>query len=75
MPVTVLSAICECRKEAEEDMLGFITENIGTIIVSAVLLIIVFFVVRSMIVAKKKGKTTCGCGCENCAMRGSCHGK
>jgi hypothetical protein len=28
-----------------------------------------------MVVAKKKGKTTCGCGCANCAMNGTCHKK
>ena len=54
-------------------MLEFLSENLGTIIVAAVLLVIVFFVVRSMIVAKKRGKTTCGCGCANCAMNGTCH--
>ncbi|MCR5429244.1 MAG: FeoB-associated Cys-rich membrane protein [Lachnospiraceae bacterium] len=56
-------------------MFEFLSENLGTIIVSAVLLVIVFFVVRSMIVARKKGKTTCGCGCANCAMKGTCHKK
>ncbi len=56
-------------------MLGFLSANIGTIVVSVVLLVIVFLAVRSMIVAKKKGKSTCGCGCANCAMSGTCHKK
>ncbi len=55
-------------------MLHYLTANIGTIIVSIILLVIVGFVIRSLIVNKRKGKTTCGCGCANCPSAGICHG-
>jgi hypothetical protein len=31
--------------------------------------------VASMLKAKRKGKTSCTCGCANCAMSGQCHNK
>ena len=54
-------------------MLAWITENIGTILISAVLLLVVVLIIRKLIRDRKKGKTACGCGCANCAMSGSCH--
>ena len=54
-------------------MVEWLEANIGTIIVSIILVIIIFLVVYGMIKNKKKGKTTCGCGCANCAMSASCH--
>ena len=48
-------------------------ENLGTIIVVAILLVVVGAAVFSIIRSKRKGKSSCGCGCANCAMRGSCH--
>ncbi len=57
-------------------MISFIIENIGTIIVSLILVAIVSFAVASMIRDKKKGKScTCGGSCSGCAMSGRCHGK
>ena len=53
--------------------MGWFTENLGTIVVSLVLIAIVALIVGKMIRDKKKGKSSCGCGCANCAMRGSCH--
>ncbi len=59
-------------------MLNFIIDNIGSIIVSLVLVLIVFIAVRSMIKDKKSGKCSCGgscgsCGgCSGCAMSGAC---
>ena len=55
-------------------MINLITENIGTIIASLILLIIVALAVRSIVVNRKKGKTSCGCGCANCPSAGFCHG-
>ncbi|MBQ1440780.1 MAG: FeoB-associated Cys-rich membrane protein [Clostridia bacterium] len=55
-------------------MLNFFISNIGTIIVSLILLIIVGFAVRSLISNKKNGKSSCGCGCANCPSAGICHG-
>ncbi len=56
-------------------MIGFITENIGTIIVSLILIAVVFFAVRSMIRSKKKGQCSCGGNCGSCSMGCACHKK
>ena len=48
--------------------------NIGTILVGLVVLAVVALVIALMVREKKKGKSsTCGCGCESCAMAGKCH--
>lgn len=54
-------------------MLAWLTENIGTIVVSLILIAVVSLIVARMIKDKKQGKSSCGCGCENCAMHGKCH--
>lgn len=56
-------------------MLNFLAENYGTIIAALVVAGIVTASVITLIRNKKKGKSTCGCGCENCAMKGQCHSK
>ncbi len=56
-------------------MLTWITENMATIIISAVLLATLAAVIVGMVRSKKKGKSSCGCGCANCAMSGECHSK
>ena len=56
-------------------MLAWITENIGTILISDVLLLIVVLIIRKLVKDKKKGKSSCGCNCAHCAMSGSCHQK
>ncbi len=56
-------------------MLAWLTENIATIIICAVLLAVVSAIIVSMIKNKKKGKSSCGCGCANCPMSGSCNPK
>ena len=55
-------------------MVNFFISNMGTIIVSLILLVIVGFAVRSLISNKKNGKSSCGCGCANCPSAGICHG-
>ena len=56
-------------------MLAWISANIGTIIICAVLLIIVAAIIIGLVKDKKKGKSSCGCNCAHCAMAGSCHNK
>lgn len=56
-------------------MLEFLQQNWGTIVVVAVIAAIVCAVVVCRIRARKQGKSTCGCGCEQCAMSGMCHSK
>ena len=55
-------------------MIGWIMENISTIIVCAVLIAVVTAVICNMVKNKRRGQTSCGCGCDACAMKGSCHG-
>ena len=54
-------------------MSAWLTSNLGTIIVSLILAGIVAAIIANMIKKKKAGKSSCGCGCANCAMRGACH--
>lgn len=54
-------------------MLTWIMDNMATLIISAVLIIMVAAVVASMVRSKRKGKSSCGCGCSGCAMNDACH--
>ncbi len=55
--------------------MDFITQNLGTIIVLAVLLAVLALIVKKMVKNKREGKTSCGCGCEGCALKDKCHTK
>ncbi len=54
-------------------MISWISQNIVTIIICLVLALIVTLIIVGLVRDKKKGKSSCGCNCANCAMRGSCH--
>ena len=54
-------------------MLQWISTNIGTILISLLLLAAVALIIRSMMRDKKQGKSSCGAGCAHCAMHGQCH--
>lgn len=56
-------------------MLAWITNNIWTIIICAVLIAVVTAIIVSMVKKKKQGKSVvCNCGnCKSCPMSGSCH--
>lgn len=54
-------------------MLTWVLENLATILIGLGLLCIVAVIVRGMIRDKKKGKSSCGCNCANCAMGSVCH--
>ena len=56
-------------------MMHFISENIGNFIVCLVLMVIVGLAIRTLIVNRRKGKSSCGCGCANCPSAGICHKK
>lgn len=53
--------------------MAWIIENLGTIVVSAVLIALVAAILCYLAGRKKKGKSSCGCGCANCSMSGCCH--
>lgn len=56
-------------------MLTWISGNIATIVICIVLVTVVAAVIVCMVRNKKKGNSSWGCGCANCAMSGSCHSK
>ena len=55
-------------------MFGWITENLGTILVSLALLTAVVFIILGMRRDKKQGKSSCpgGCSCGSCGSCASC---
>lgn len=54
-------------------MLDWITANLATILISAFLLALCIGIVIKSRRDRKKGKTSCGCGCSGCSMNGMCH--
>ena len=54
-------------------MLNWITANLSTIVISAILLAIVTSISLHLIRQKKQGKSSCGAGCAHCANAGCCH--
>ncbi|MCR4648637.1 MAG: FeoB-associated Cys-rich membrane protein [Lachnospiraceae bacterium] len=56
-------------------MMAWLAANIWTIVISIILLVIVALIIWRLIKNKKEGKSSCGCGCDNCAMSGNCHQK
>ena len=56
-------------------MLQWISANIGTILISLLLLAAVALILRSMIRDKKQGQSSCGGNCAGCAACGACHNK
>ncbi len=56
-------------------MFDWLSANLSTIIISAILLAIVILISVYLYNQKKKGKSSCGCNCEHCALHGQCHGK
>ncbi len=54
-------------------MLAWIAENLATILLCVVLILTVCVIVRKLVRDRRKGKSSCGCGCQNCAMSGTCH--
>lgn len=56
-------------------MLEFIKDNLATILISVGLLAVITLIIARLIINRKKGKSSCGCGCEACPMSDSCHKK
>lgn len=53
----------------------FIIENTGTIIMALIVFVLVAGIVIKLVKDKRKGKTSCGCGCSNCPSSGLYHKK
>ena len=60
---------------AEKEVGKALSEEYKTLIICAVLIAAVAAIIVSMVRNKKKGKPSCGCGCVQCPMSGSCHPK
>ncbi len=56
-------------------MIEFLSANLGTIVVFLVVIAVVGFVTAKLIKDKKSGRSSCGCGCENCQSADICHKK
>ena len=56
-------------------LFDWLSANIGTIAVGAIVVAVIALVIVLMVRDKKKGKKTCSCGCScsGCAMAGQCH--
>lgn len=56
-------------------MFEWLSANIGTIAVCAVLVAVITAIIIYLINNKKKGKNSCNCGggCSGCAMKDACH--
>lgn len=53
-------------------MLLWIQANLANIAVCALLFAAVAAIICGMLRSKKKGKSSCGCGCAGCSMAGKC---
>ncbi len=54
-------------------MSDFFVNNFGTVIVGVLVLALLVFAAIKLISDRKKGKTSCGCGCSECPNAGLCH--
>ena len=56
-------------------MLPWLSEHLGTVLIGVGLLLLIGCIAWRMYQNKKKGRSSCGCGCSGCAMREHCHSK
>ena len=54
-------------------MFKWLQQNWGTILVVAIVAAVVAAVIVFRVRAHRQGRSSCGCGCGQCAMRGACH--
>ena len=53
-------------------MFLWIRENLATVVICAILVLIVAAILGRMVKNKRKGRSSCGCGCADCAMQKRC---
>lgn len=56
-------------------MVTFLMNNWGSILVGTILAALIIGVMIKLRRDKKRGKSSCGCGCENCPSHSMCHKK
>ncbi len=49
--------------------------NWQTFVIAGVIVVIVLAIIIKGILNKKKGKSSCACGCQNCPSASMCHKK
>lgn len=54
------------------NVIDWLVANGGSVAVGVVVLAVIAAIVAGMIKNRKKGKSTCGCGCASCALSGQC---
>ncbi|MDO4478018.1 MAG: FeoB-associated Cys-rich membrane protein [Lachnospiraceae bacterium] len=54
---------------------NWLSMNGGNLVISVVLVAVVALIVRHIYRNKKAGRSSCGCACGQCAMKGACHSK
>ena len=52
--------------------MSWFAENAGTIVTCLVLAAVIAAVILGQVWAKRRGKTSCGCGCTTCPSAGCC---
>ena len=55
------------------NVIDWLVANGGSVAVGVVVLAVIAAIVAGMIKNRKKGKSSCGCGCASCALAGQCH--
>ena len=53
-------------------MIDFLGQHWGSLLVIALLAMILIGIIVQFFKNKKKGKSTCGCGCAHCPSAGMC---
>ena len=56
-------------------MLTWLSANIGTVLITLLLIALVAAIIVKLRKDKKKGVSSCGGNCAHCAMSGTCHQK
>lgn len=54
-------------------MLHFLAANWGTFLIGALVAAVVLLILVRLFRDRKKGASSCGCGCEHCPSAGLCH--
>ena len=54
-------------------MIQWLEQNMGTILVSLLLLLVVCLIIRRLWKDRKQGKSSCGGQCGSCPMHQTCH--
>ena len=56
-------------------MLSWLAANLGTVLITLLLIAVIVTVIVKLRMDKKKGVSSCGGNCAHCAMSGTCHQK